>query len=283
MVDNRSERTEPEGPETSSISEDDQQAISDRSSGSAKIVHEVVRLQGEEELGRPIKSLLFSGFAAGVAISISLIAEGSIRMRLPDTGWRDLVVSIGYTIGFVVVILGKMQLFTETTVTAVLPLATQPTARNFWRLLRLWIAVFLANIAGTFCVAVLMSHDVILQPQLSASVLDISRVVLEHDFLETLWLAAPAGFLIASIAWILPNARGSEFWVILTITYIVSIAGFSHVVAGSGEVWMLYLADETTFANAVFGLILPTLIGNILGGTGLFAVLAHGQVRDEIK
>lgn len=112
------------------MSENDKQAVTDQSSGSAKVVHEVVRLQVDEELGRPVQSLLFSGFAAGVAISASLLTESFLRMRLPRADWTELVVSFGYTVGFVIVILGKLQLFTESTVTAVLPLATHPTFRN---------------------------------------------------------------------------------------------------------------------------------------------------------
>jgi formate/nitrite transporter FocA (FNT family) len=95
-------------------------------------------------------------------------------------------------------------------------------------------------------------------------------------------MAMPAGFLVASIAWILPNARGSEFWVITLITYVIALGGFSHVVAGTGEAWLLMLTGSTSFFEAVGGFILPALLGNIIGGTGLFAVLAHGQVHYEI-
>jgi formate/nitrite transporter FocA (FNT family) len=142
-----------EAKPSADMSEDDKQAVSDQSSGSAKVVHEVVQLQGDEELGRPFQSLVFSGFAAGVAISASLLTEAFLRMRLPRTDWTELVVSLGYTVGFVIVILGKLQLFTESTVTAVLPFATHPTFRNLTRLFRLWSIVFVANLAGTFLVA----------------------------------------------------------------------------------------------------------------------------------
>ncbi|MBZ5761806.1 formate/nitrite transporter family protein [Rhizobium sp. VS19-DR104.2] len=274
--------TASEGAPSREISEDDKRAVSERTSGSAKVVHEVIRLQGDEELARPIISLLFSGFAAGVAISISPLAEAFIGLRLPDAPWRELVVALGYTVGFVIVILGKLQLFTETTVTAVLPLATHPTVRNLGRLLRLWAAVFLANMMGTFFVAALVASQIIVGPEQLAAALEISKTALEHDFVTTLLFATPAGFLVASIAWILPNARGSEFWVIVLITYVIAIGGFSHVVAGSGEAWLLFLSGQTTLWEAAGGFILPALIGNIIGGTGLFAVVAHGQVRDEI-
>jgi formate/nitrite transporter FocA (FNT family) len=279
-------RTEPadyEAQPSTGMSEGDKQSVSDRSSGSAKVVHEVVRLQGDEELGRPIQSLLFSGFAAGVAICASLLAEAFLHMRLPDAEWTELVVALGYTVGFVIVILGNLQLFTESTVTAVLPLATHPTARNLGRLLRLWTAVFVANMAGTFLVAALMAWRIIVGPEQLAAALEVSKAILTHDAGTTLLLAMPAGFLIASIAWILPNARGSEFWVIVLVTYVIALGGFSHVVAGAGEAWLLTLAGRTSFAGAVGGFILPALVGNLIGGTGLFAVVAHGQVRREIR
>jgi formate-nitrite transporter family protein len=275
--------TDREAKPSAAMSEEDKRSVSDRSSGSAKVVHEVVRLEGDEELGRPVLSLLFSGFAAGVAISTSLLAQAFLQMRLPNAEWTELVVASGYTAGFVIVILGKLQLFTESTITAVLPLATHPTVRNLGRLLRLWAVVFAANMVGTLLVAALVAKQIIVgSDQLAASV-EISKKILAHDPQTTLLTAMPAGFLIASIAWILPNARGSEFWVITLVTYVIALGGFSHVVAGSGEAWLLMMTGQTSLGGAVGGFILPALFGNIIGGTGLFAIVAHGQVRSEIE
>jgi formate/nitrite transporter FocA (FNT family) len=265
------------------LSEDEVESVDERKSGSAKIVHEVIRLQGDEELGRPLVSLLCSGFAAGVAISTSILAEAFLHARLPQAPWTELVSSFGYCVGFVIVIMGNLQLFTESTVTAVLPVATHPSWRNLGRLLRLWAVVFAANMAGTLFVALLVSRQIIVRgPQLSAT-LEVARSVLQQGPLTTMFLGMPAGFLVASIAWIQPNARGSEFWVIVLITYVIALGGFSHVVAGSGEAWLLWLQGETDLFGATCRLILPSLIGNIIGGTGLFALLAHGQVRHELQ
>jgi formate/nitrite transporter FocA (FNT family) len=273
----------PEDEPSSALSQTEAESVSDKKAGSAKVVHEVVRLQGDEELGRPLASLIFSGLAAGVAISASIMAEAFLHARLPDAPWSELVSSLGYSVGFVIVIMGNLQLFTESTVTAVLPLATHPTGRNLVRLLRLWGAVFVANMAGTFLVAMLVWRQIIVGPEQYSAMVEVSQSILRHDALATLFLGMPAGFLVASIAWILPNARGGEFWVIVTITYVIAIGGFSHVVAGSGEAWLLWLSGHTTLFDATCRLILPSLAGNIIGGTGLFAVLAHGQVRSEIN
>lgn len=283
MVDEAQAQAEHEAMPSSDMSEGEKQAVTQRRAGSARVVHEVIRLQGDEELGRPVQSLIFSGFAAGVAICASVLAEAFLRLRLPEQGWTDLIVSLGYVVGFVIVILGNLQLFTESTVTAVLPIATHPTWRNLGRLVRLWMVVFLANMAGTFAVALLMAAQIIITPEQLAAAVTVSQPLLEHGPATVLLMGMPAGFLVASIAWILPNARGSEFWVVFLVTYVVSLGGFSHVVAGSAEAWLLMLVGKTTAGCAIGGFILPALVGNIIGGTGLFAVAAHGQVQSEIE
>jgi formate/nitrite transporter FocA (FNT family) len=264
------------------LSGDEVEAVAERKAGSAKVVHEVIRLQGDEELDRTVASLVFSGVAAGVSISVSVLAEAFLKTKLPTAPWAELVIALGYTVGFVIVVMGNLQLFTENTVTAILPIATHPTLRNLRRLGKLWSTVLLANLAGTLLVAWLMASKTIISPEQFAAAVDVSSKIMTHGPLDTLLLGMPAGFLVASIAWILPNARGSEFWVIILITYVIAIGGFSHVVAGSTEAWFLWLTGHMTLGQATVGSILPALVGNIVGGTGLFAVLAHGQVRSEI-
>ncbi|MBV8972740.1 MAG: formate/nitrite transporter family protein [Sphingomonadaceae bacterium] len=265
------------------LSDDELEAVAKRRSGNAKVVHEVIRLAGDEELDRPALSLLSSGFAAGVSICASVLAEAFLHQHLPDADWTKLVVDLGYTVGFVIAIMGNLQLFTENTITVVLPVATHPSRGNFARLARLWALAFVANMAGTLATMALVAHGSLIDPPQVDAAVAVARPLLDHDATTTLLRGIPAGFLIASIAWILPNARGSEFWVVFLITYVVAMGGFSHVVAGSAEAWLLWLSGKASLGWAVGGFILPALAGNIIGGTGLFAVLAHGQVREEIN
>ena len=282
MIEDEDENDGAEETPSDSLSEQEVEAVAERKAGSARVVHEVIRLQGHEELRRPLLSLLFSAFAAGVAICTSVLAETFLRLRLGGTPAAELVEGFGYSTGFVIVILGNLQLFTENTVTAVLPLATHPRWRNLWRLVRLWAIVLAGNLLGTLLVAGLMASRAIMSPEQLDAALALSGRLLAHGPGTTLLLGMPAGFLVASIAWILPNARTSEFWIVTMITYVIAIGGFSHVVAGSAEAWLLWLTGRASLGWAVGGFILPALVGNIVGGTGLFAVLAHGQVRSEI-
>ncbi len=110
------------------LDEGERSEIEDRSAPRATIVHEVVRKQGLEELARPAGSLFWSGVAAGVAIIASVIAQGALYHKLPEgMAGRTLVSQLGYPLGFLIVILGRLQLFTEQTIVTVLPLVTRPS------------------------------------------------------------------------------------------------------------------------------------------------------------
>ena len=264
------------------LSDDEIEAVAGLKSGSARVVHEVIRLQGQDELSRPLLSLFFSAFAAGLAITTSVLAETFLKLHLPDVPGSELIMGFGYSVGFVIVILGNLQLFTENTVTAVLPLATYPTLRNLARLSRLWVIVLAGNMLGTLLVAAMMAHGVILSGEQLNAAVGLSSHLMANDPWTTLMRGIPAGFLVGAIAWILPSARTSEFWIVTMITYVIAVGGFSHVVAGSAEAWLLWLTGHASIGWAIGGFILPALVGNIIGGTGLFAVLAHGQVRGEL-
>ncbi|RSU55038.1 formate/nitrite transporter family protein [Sphingobium yanoikuyae] len=261
------------------LTPEEARGVEDRSAGSTRVVHEVVRLQGEEELDRPALALLLSAFAAGLAINLSLMSELFLRSHLPDTRWAPLVYLLGYPVGYLIVILGRLQLFTESTITAVLPVAAKPRMANLTKLGRLWACVLAANLAGVFLVSALMAGEVILSEAQRSFAVDILGKLEVQTAAKTLTLGIPAGFIMAAIAWILPNSRGSEFWIICTLTYIIGLGNFSHVVTGSSQVSFLWMSGRMTFLEMALEFILPALAGNIIGGTGLFAVLAHGQLR----
>lgn len=269
--------------EATDLSRAEREEVERRKSAPARVVHEIVRQQGLEELRRPIASLLWSGVAAGVSIWLSLIAQGVLMIALPDTPWRPMLASLGYSVGFLVVILGRLQLFTESTITAVIPLATSLSLVNLGRTLRLWGTVFLANMVGTFAVAALLPRLSMMTADQLAAMLDVALHLTELTPGLAFVRGIPAGFILATIAWVLPSAKGQEIWVITLLTWLISLAGFSHVIAGSAEAWLLVTTGQASLGFAVGTFILPALAGNIVGGTGLFAVLAHAQVRSELQ
>ena len=141
----------------SDVSEPERKIVEAHSRPNAALIHETIRAEGESELARSVPALLLSGLAAGLAMGLSLITEGLLHAHLPEAPWRDLVSKIGYAVGFLVVVLGRQQLFTENTLTPILPLLYNRNMRTFGRVARLWIFVLTANVAGTWAVSAVLA------------------------------------------------------------------------------------------------------------------------------
>ncbi|WP_375249169.1 formate/nitrite transporter family protein [Sphingomonas sp.] len=258
------------------------EAVEDLKAAEPREVHRAVREEGERELDRPTASLFWSALAAGLAINASLLAEGALHLALPESPAKTLLVSFGYPIGFVIVILGRMQFFTESTITAMLPLVARPTRAGLRRTMRLWGIVLSANLIGTAVATLALSYAGLIDIALREAMVEVSQRILTHDALATFLTAIPAGFLIASIAWMLPNGREQAFFVIFAVTWTVGAAGLSHSVVGSAEAFLLMWHGDVSVGRTLATLILPAVAGNLLGGAGLFSVLAHGQVSGEV-
>ena len=246
------------------------------------VIYEVVRRLGEEEMGRPVSSLWWSGIAAGLSISFSVLAEAILLAHLPDAPWRPLVSDFGYSVGFLMVILARQQLFTESTITVVLPVLKDLSPSMVWRMGRLWAIVLAANLAGTLIAALFCSFTPVLSPELYTGMVEVSRKLLELDLARMFFAGISSGFLIAAMVWMIPSAESAKFIVITLMTYLIAAGGFTHVVAGSFEAYLLVIAGEWTWWQAIGKFLLPVLAGNMVGGTALFAVLSYAQVKDEI-
>ncbi len=267
----------------SSLDKEERAQAEEMTGVKTSVIYEAIRAEGEHELSRSFHALWWSGVTAGVAISLSVVSMGFLRTFLPDASWRPAVVSLGYPVGFLIVILGRMQLFTENTVTPILTLLRKPTRTNFLRTMRLWGIVLGANMVGCLLAAALLVYANIVPAPHLESILEISRHYGLATASQHLTWGMPAGFLIASLVWSLPRlTTGGEVLAILILTYVIGLGGLSHVVAGSTELFVLVLHGELGLVKAVFEAMVPAFLGNALGGTGMFAVLTYAQVREEV-
>ncbi len=266
-----------------SLTRKERDTVAEHGGLSSLTVYSIIMREGEEELRRPKISLWWSGVAAGLGISTSVLVEGIIRSNLgSDHPYLTLIESLGYSFGFVLVILCQLQLFTENTITVVLPALAQPTRNRLYCTARLWGIVLAANLCGTFVTAVIMVHGGILPVDTFAAILEISHHLATLTPAETLLRGIPSGFFIAAIVWMLPSAKSSAVLVIVMFTWLIAAGDFTHVIAGSNEMFTLVLNGDMNIFNALVYHISPVLIGNILGGTGLFAMLTYGQVHEEM-
>lgn len=270
---------EPDPPDVVApeLSEREKEEAQDRTSVSATVVHETVRYDGEEELHRPIAALGWSGLAAGMSMGFSLVAMALFRAYLPDRPWRPLLVRLGYPMGFLIVIIARQQLFTENTLTAMIPLLARRDLKTLVRVLRLWTIVLVANLIGAHLFAWVVAVTPMFLPEVQSAMLALAREAAAVTFGEAVLRGIFAGWLIAMVVWMLAAIDTGRIAVIVFMTYIVGLASLTHIIAGSVEVLFLVMVGVKSWGAIALGYLLPTLIGNVIGGVSLTAAINHAQ------
>lgn len=249
----------------------------------AAAVHEQIRQEGEKELERDALALLFSAIAAGLSMGASLMAKGIFHVNLQDVPGGFLLENLGYTFGFIIVIMARQQLFTENTVTAVLPVMHKPNGGNFLLLMRLWGLVLGGNLIGTALAALAFNHLPIFDDAVRGAFVSISQKVMENSPMEMFANAMVSGWIIATMVWMFPSAGAAKIWVIILMTWLVALGDLAHIVVGSVEIFYLVFSGDLPWQQFIWPFALPTLAGNIIGGTFIFALISHAQIRNDMS
>ncbi|MBS0909227.1 formate/nitrite transporter family protein [Tatumella sp. JGM118] len=250
---------------------------------SAVAIHETIRQSGEKELERDSMALLLSAVTAGLSMGTSLLVKGLLQVHTEGMPASFLLENFGYCVGFIIVILAHQQLFTENTITAVLPVMHKPVKGNILLLLRLWGIVLVGNFIGTALIALAFNHMPVFDDTLQQTFIHLSETAVRHDALQMFCGALISGWLIATMVWMFPHAGSAKVFVIIMITWIMSLAGLSHIVVGSVEAFYLVFNGHMSWAEFFWPFALPTLLGNITGGTFIFALLSHVQIRNDMS
>jgi formate-nitrite transporter family protein len=256
----------------------EEKKVEDRLAIGPHIVYETIRREGEEEFTRTSSALAWSGLAAGLSMGFSLVAEALLAAHLPAAQWTKLISKLGYSVGFLIVILGRQQLFTETTLTVILPLLSKQRLDKILGVLRIWSVILAANLVGTFIFALCIGHISIFEPAVRQALNEVSREGVGIGFGTALLRAIFAGWLIALTVWLLPVAESSRVSIIIILTYLIGLGSFNHVIAGSTKMFYLIVTGNLTWGAYATGFFIPTLLGNIIGGVSLVAFLGHAQV-----
>jgi formate/nitrite transporter FocA (FNT family) len=265
------------------LTREETREVKERKRLRAAVVYEIIRLEGEAELTRTFSALWWSALAAGISIGFSVLSQAMLAASLHGVPGASVIADLGYCVGFLIVILARQQLFTENTLTAVLPIMVRKDWSGIWDVLRLWGIVLVANIVGCFLFAAFLAYSGVLSEEMTEAVLKIGGALMANTPTEMFVKGIVAGWLIAALVWMLPSAENTEIFIITLITYIIALGGLTHIIAGSVEAIYMWLAGRETLLNVVGGFFVPTLMGNVAGGTVLFALVSYAQVREELE
>jgi formate/nitrite transporter FocA (FNT family) len=243
-------------------------------------IFRAVEKNAREELRRSTQGLAFSAIAGGVTMGLTGLAVASMRAILGSGSWQELVSYFVYPIGFIAVIIGRAQLFTENTLYPVVLVLDE--RRHFLETARLWCIVLAFNLSGAFFFALLAVKSSALTPKILSSLVEIGSESFIGSFGHIFWSAVIGGWIIALVAWVVTASHWTigQLVMVWLLTFVVGIGKFAHCIAGSGEILSAVLAGALPWTG-YFHWLLPAVLGNIVGGVLIVSVLNYGQVKDE--
>lgn len=266
------------GADSAQLDPDEERKAREEASGNAGVTHEVIRLEGEKELDRPGSALAWAGVAGGLSMGLSMLASSALHAGLPDAPWRSLVVALGYPVGFLVVILGSQQLYTENTLTPIVPLMAKRTREMLRKVLTLWAIVFAANMVGTLLFAWAIAFTDVLRPEMREAATAVAIESTSGSLGAVVARAVAAGWIVALLVWMLPGANTERVLAIILMTWLLAALGLAHVIVGSAESFYLAATGARSYGEVIASFIIPSFIGNTLGGVLLVAAINHAQV-----
>lgn len=241
-------------------------------------IYEQVSRNARRELARPSSALAVSGFVGGLTMGLTGLSVAAVTTQLGWGSMAQFLAYLFYPMGFMAVILGRGQLFTENTLYPVALILAE--RRHFLTTVRLWVVVFFSNVAGALLFAILCARTRALPPDILAVLAQIGATAASPSAKHIFWSAVVGGWIIAMVAWMVSASHSitGSFALIWSLTFIVGIGHFAHCIATSGEILVAVLYHKVAAIRYLEWLSLATA-GNITGGVVLVTLLEYGQAK----
>lgn len=247
-------------------------------------IHDNIREPAEKEIDRPTASLLWSALASGLVIGFSFLAAAFASDPAPEQ-YSRAAAAAAYPLGFIFVIMARSELFTENTLVPVVPFLERRDRETFRKLIRLWALLLLGNLVGAVIFAWALARTPVVEPALHEALGFLASEATSGGFGHVLYGGVYAGWLIALLAWLLASTHstGAQLAFIWLCTAPIHALGFKHSIAGSIEAFYLAAAGQASWVGMLKDFVVPSVIGNAIGGVLLVALLNYGQVAAEIE
>jgi formate/nitrite transporter FocA (FNT family) len=239
---------------------------------------------GLKEHHRSNIGLFLSSLSAGLEVVFSILTIGIIYTLFKtevSASKLHLMMAMVYPIGYVFVIIGRSELFTEHTVLATLPVLNGRA--TFKSLFNLWAIIYSGNLIGGY-----LFGTIVLQFNSGTHLISldffhfVSQKMIAYSSINILVSGIMAGWLMGTLSWLLSSVQDtlSRIAMIFFITFIISIAGLHHCIVGSIEIFMAYFGSANNISGLEFIKFqsLATL-GNIIGGVVLVALVKYGHSK----
>lgn len=245
---------------------------------SADEVFQRIVAVADEEITSGNRELFFSALAAGFAISITVLLTASLTASTND---HPVLSGLLYPLGFIYIIIGGYQLYTENTLPPVA--LTLERLTSIPQLLRHWTIVLAGNFAGGAVGAAVLAWGGVFSPEVKTAAIGLGMHGVETAWWSTFSKAIFAGLIVAGVVWVVYASRDtiSRLVVVYLAFLAIPLGDLFHVVTSFTEMFYVVLVGDLSILVGLFEFVLPVLLGNTIGGIALVTVVNYFQTTER--
>ena len=231
--------------------------------------------------------LLISSFSAGLEIGFSIFLMGTLYTLyhgVLNPSHLHVLLALAYPLGFIFVVIGKSELFTEHTTLAVIPVLNRNESLK--NLLILWGIIYSGNLAGGYVFSVLLATLPVHMEIISVdAIVSLADNLVDHPWSTILGSGILAGWLMGLLSWLVTSSQEtiSRIFIIVLVTTVIGIGSLHHSIVGSIEVFTAMIASEEVRMYDYFYTQFWSTIGNIVGGVVFVALIKFSHVKTTHK
>ncbi len=233
--------------------------------------------EGVQRLGRPWREVLVTGFFGGTEVAVGVLALTAV---VEETG-SPLLGGLAFSVGFLALLLGRSELFTEGFLVPVVTVAAKRATAG--HLARLWVGTLAGNLVGGWLIMWLV---VLAFPRLHAQLVELGTEFATAPLsAETFSLAVLAGGVITLMTRMQHGTDDvpAKIAAAVAAAFLLAGLGMFHSILDS-----LLIFGALHTGDAAFGYLEwlrwfgYTVVGNVAGGLGLVTLLRLVRSKERI-
>ncbi len=246
-------------------------------------IYRRIKQEGRRRLERPFLEVVSTALAAGFDIVAGVVALGILEASLQaktGLGPAHVVSSLGFGIGFVFLIVGRGELFTENFLVPIAGLGHR-RGGSWLALARLWITSPLFNILGGLIMILLLTTQGVLPSGTGEALARNAEAIHSHGTLTLFVSAIFAGALITAMTWFVEGQQSMLVRVVVAWAAgaLLALGSFNHVIVVTLELIFGYRFGAHFAWTFILGNFLLAAAGNLVGGVGLVTLNRLTQGR----
>ncbi|MFB1298038.1 formate/nitrite transporter family protein [Mycobacterium sp. pW049] len=234
--------------------------------------------EGTQRLHRSWREVLATGFFGGTDIAVGVLAY----LAVLNATHQPLLAGLAFSVGFLALLLGRSELFTEG---FLIPVTTVAAKRaSFGQLMKLWSGTLIANLAGGWLLMLLMMTAL---PQLHAQTIESAAHYATAPLsIETAALSLLGGMVITLMTRMQHGTESMPAKIAAAVAGAFLLAGLQlfHSVLDSLLIFGALITGKAPFGYLDWlGWFSYTAVGNLVGGLLLVTLLRLVRSKDRLQ